>query len=164
MWSFLKSHASARQQATDSGGTSLVRTHTHAHLHTQPHLHCEHEKPEHTENSWAIDGTADSAIPVSDMVSCLWRQDECLYCPPGLLFTLPKGNCLLSSLMSMASPHCAANSHDGSWRSKQESRRTPLSLERNRALRPPRLPLKPQGWLSCYFSPAHRPKCIHTLV
>lgn len=71
-----------------------------------------------------------------------------------------KGNCLLSSLMSMASPHRAANAQDGQLKIQTGKPAGPLSLQRETELL-----WKPQGWLFCYFSPVkRRTKCTHTLV
>lgn len=72
----------------------------------------------------------------------------------GLLSTLPKGNCLLSSLMSLPSPCRAANTvHTmASWRSKQERPLDSFLLREKRSLlTPSHLTLKAQGMTVLLF-------------
>ncbi len=162
----LKSSASARQQATDSGGghPSCAQTHTLTNTHSASHTLWAWE-------TWVQREQLDCTVLLTELF--LWAtcqvgfegQDECLYCPPGLLSTLPKGNCPLSSLMSMASPYSAAPHTMASWRSKQERQPdSSLLREKQSPLTPLTLLWKPKGWLFCYSSPAQRTNCIRTLV
>ncbi len=148
------------------GGTSLVRTDTHTltNTHSASHTLWAWE-------TWVQREQLDCTVLLTELF--LWAtcqvgfegQDECLYCPPGLLSTLPKGNCPLSSLMSMASPYSAAPHTMASWRSKQERQPdSSLLREKQSPLTPLTLLWKPKGWLFCYSSPAQRTNCIRTLV
>lgn len=130
-------------------GRHSSRTHTPTHTHTLTLTYAVSMGNLGTDKTVGLYGAADSTIPVSEPAGWLWRQDKWLYCPPGLLSTLPQGNSFLSSLVSLPSPCWATSTHDGQLKiqtGKAAALRSPLS-----PLTPSHLPRKAQGRTSLLF-------------
>lgn len=153
----LKSFASARQQATGSGGTSLTCTHTLSFAYTA------------SMGNQCIERTV-GLHAVLLTVLFLWVTWQTGFEGETNASTVPvaffphflKGNCFFKQLDIYGfSSHCSKLTR---WPVKDLNRKASLTLLSSERNRMPHLLLKPQGWLFCDVPAAQRTKCIHTLV